>query len=257
MRAMSCWVRVSPRVPSPTHHSRIRSRPAWVPSGVPSASASRMISRRTSGPRSAWPLGRLARSASGKATAWPARSSRSRGQSGKVADRPDEVVLGVLGLLEGTPRELAVAEEPAIVAVAAWLAGLGLDHEEAIVGIDDDDVGLAVVRGPRGARLGEESDVRVEARARRQRCSELRLDEALCGFPQLGPPWAPVDRQSTIAGSRGHVRGVPGPVVPPWGRYPPSELVADEPDRGGDDEEQQAGGDVRVLAPPPVVSCAE
>ena len=105
-------------------------------------------------------------------------------------DRPPEVVLVVFGLLVRRPRQLVPADEPAALGIAARCAFLHLDHEQAVVGIDDDDVGLAVVCGPALPGLGDEPDVRVQPRLVGQRGSQSLLDEALRALPHGALLWA-------------------------------------------------------------------
>ena len=69
---------------------------------------------------------------------------------GQVAQVADEVVLGGLGLLERGSPERSRPEPPAAGGVAARLARLHLDDEEAVLGMDDEEVDLGVVRGPAG-----------------------------------------------------------------------------------------------------------
>ncbi len=98
-------------------------------------------------------------------------------QGEHLADRVGEVSLRRLGLLERAARQGVVADEPAAGAVPTRLAGLGLDHQQAVLGMDDDEVGFAVVRRLVGSRARDEADVRVargHPRAARRGCVSRR-----------------------------------------------------------------------------------
>ena len=166
MRSICAGVSGWSREPSPTQQAQVRSRARRVAAGSARSAASRMISRVASGPRSTWPRGRLARSASGNATAWPLRGLRSAGSERTSQIAATRSRFAASACSNGLRVELVLADGPA-GGVAARLAGLRLDDEDAVLRVHDHEVRLAIVRRSAGARPGHEADVRVHARTRR------------------------------------------------------------------------------------------
>lgn len=74
---------------------------------------------------------------------------------------PERVFAG-LGLLERRHRQLALAREPAILPVPPQVR-LDLHDEQPVLGMDDDEVGLAVARGCVQGPLQDPAPVAVEA----------------------------------------------------------------------------------------------
>ena len=158
-------------------------------SGVANASASKTRSTFASGPEERVTLRQAGEVDVGKGDGVPGSQLAAGRPVRQGLDRALEVVLGVLGLLERRAIKLPVAEVPGAVGHARR-PGLDLDHEQAVVGMDDDDVGLAVVRRSVLPGLGREVDVRVQPRGLGQRGPQSLLDEALRALPHCALPWA-------------------------------------------------------------------
>ncbi len=87
----------------------------------------------------------------------------------QVGQGAPEVVLRRLGLRERRPLQALGPEPPGPGRVAARLTGLDLDHEETVLGMDDDQICLAVVGRPVATRLRAPADALVD-RALGQKC---------------------------------------------------------------------------------------
>jgi len=76
-----------------------------------------------------------------------------------AGDRP----FAGLDLREGRLLEVPRAGVPAPEPVAADRAALDLDCQDAVLGMDDDEIDLTVASGPTGTDAADPADVRVEA----------------------------------------------------------------------------------------------
>ena len=101
----------------------------------------------------------------------------------QVGQGAAEVVLGRLGLGERRAVELLRANVPAAVGGSTWLARLDLDDKQAELGMNDDEVRLAVVRRPRAPGPGAPADVLVDAVLGWEGRPERLVDVPLGGLP--------------------------------------------------------------------------
>ncbi len=124
------------------------------------------------------------------------------GPARQFAELGEEGVLADLGLVERALVEGGPAGVPAPLAVDLDRAVLDLDDEDAAVGVDDHEVGLAVAGGPVLARPADPPGVRVEAPAARLRESGPQsLDDD------------PLGRRAAGEGCGGGGSGGPGGLV--------------------------------------------
>jgi hypothetical protein len=95
------------------------------------------------------------------------RVARARSAPGRPVGQVDELVeegvLALLGLEDGRTLGPQRADPPSALGVAARLAGLHLDGQEAVVGVGDDQVGFAIDRWSATPSWPDPADVRVEA----------------------------------------------------------------------------------------------
>ena len=134
------------------HSANARSRNARAPRPPSSSSTnddwSAMRSCSASSPSSPSRPRIVSRSTLGNATASPAIGFRPAGQSGSSSSLRTQRVPVVGGLLERRPIERFGPAHQRPVLVAPDLAGLDLEHEDPALRVADDDVRLALLRGP-------------------------------------------------------------------------------------------------------------
>jgi hypothetical protein len=101
-----------------------------------------------------------------------------------VGELADELVLALLRLRERVAVQLATADPPAPGVVARRDPGLHLEDQDPMVGMDDDEVRLAVPGRPAVAHRAEPLRIRVEVKGiSRQGSADPFGDEALGGLP--------------------------------------------------------------------------
>ena len=104
----------------------------------------------------------------------------------QLAQLGDEAVVAVRGLLERRAIQLAVAGPPAAEAVARDRAALDLDDQEALVGVGDDDVRLALAHEA-AVRPDDPRDVLEEDVVGGQGRAEALVDAALGALAEALP----------------------------------------------------------------------
>ena len=101
-----------------------------------------------------------------------------------VGELADQLVLALLRLRERVAVQLATADPPAPSVVARRDPGLGLEDEDPVLGVDDDEVRLAVARRPAVAHRAEPLGIRVQVEGvDREGGTDPLGHEALSGLP--------------------------------------------------------------------------
>ena len=176
----SAGVSGQPRDPSPTQKAQIRSSARRVLAGSSSAAASRMSARSHVGPEedvAAWQAREVGvRERDGVAHA-AGRHGRRDGE--QVAMARTRSCFAVSACSNGGCGSGMAADEPVGRPPSRRrLAGLDLDHEQAVLRVDQDEVRLAVVGRAGGAGPGHEATL-AQARALGQGGPDPLLGAAL------------------------------------------------------------------------------